>query len=137
MVQTRSMLGVFEGRESEMGGSGGSGRRGSRPSYSKQSSLVEKGMVDADVGDYGRAIAEKYKDPSAAFVLLLVASAVCVMALTMLLLPPLSTVEIGGEKFVWRPHTAAHFKLDSNIMRAYRSEHKWRLTLGMSVIYIM
>jgi hypothetical protein len=67
----------------------------------------------------------------------LVLSAVFVSAVTMFLLPPLSTVEKNGEKFVWRPHTAAHFKLDSKLMRAYRSMHKWRLMLGMSVIYIM
>ena len=70
------------------------------------------------------------------FVLLLVVSAVLVMGLTMALLPPLSSVE-SEEKFVWRPHTADHFKLDSDLMRTYRSVHKWRLMFGMSVVYIM
>eukprot|EP00281_Chroomonas_sp_CCMP1168_P030998 CAMPEP_0206254076 /NCGR_PEP_ID=MMETSP0047_2-20121206/23501_1 /ASSEMBLY_ACC=CAM_ASM_000192 /TAXON_ID=195065 /ORGANISM="Chroomonas mesostigmatica_cf, Strain CCMP1168" /LENGTH=237 /DNA_ID=CAMNT_0053680345 /DNA_START=1 /DNA_END=711 /DNA_ORIENTATION=- len=59
------------------------------------------------------------------------------MGLTMAALPPLSTVESGGEKFVWRPHTAAHFRTDSSLMQAYRSMHKWRLMLGMSVVYII
>jgi hypothetical protein len=67
----------------------------------------------------------------------LVLSAVFVSAVTMFLLPPLSTVEKNGEKFVWKPYTAAHFKLDSKLMRAYRSMHRWRLMLGMTALYIM
>jgi len=115
----------------DAGGKGTDGGKRDRPVLTRQLSRMEAGRQSPPPSGSSKQTNQAYT------VLACVLAAVALMAFVFFTLPPLSTVESPGNKFIWHPIKAEHFRKDKDLLLLYRTQHKWRLLLGMSMIYIL
>jgi len=107
------------------------GGKRDRPVLTRQLSRMEAGRQSPPPSGSNPELKQTY------IILTCVLALVALMAFIFFTLPPLSTVESRDNKFIWHPTKAEHFRRDKDLLLAYRTLHKWRLLLGMSMLYIL